>query len=170
MITLIAAVGRNNEIGFKNHLPWKKIPEDMKHFMDYTMGKMLVMGYNSYVAIGKPLPGRRSIVVTHHQLSTSEDLVIPAHSIEEALSLKQHYPELVVIGGGVIFKETIGIANKLIITHIEADFEADVFFPEIDLSIWKINSVVESYDRNYDYKFVEYIRDENIGNSKGEKS
>jgi dihydrofolate reductase len=138
--------------------------------MNYTMGKMLVMGYNSYVAIGKPLPGRRSIIITHRELATSEDLVIPAHSIEAALSVEQHYPELVVTGGGVIYKETIGLADKLIITHIDADFEADVFFPEIDLSVWKINSVIESCDKNYDYKFVEYIRNENIGIVKGEKS
>ena len=164
MITLIAAIGRNNEIGFKGRFPWKNIPEDLKHFKSYTMGKMLIMGYKTYESIGKPLPGRRSIVITHHKLEFAEDLVIPAHSIEEALSLKQHYPELVVIGGSTIYNQTIDIATKLVITHIEADFQADTFFPTIDLAVWKINSVVESYDKNYDYKFVEYTKDESSGN------
>lgn len=170
MITLIAAIGLNNELGNKNGMPWENIPEDLRHFKSYTMGKMLIMGYNTYVAIGKPLPGRRSIVVTHHQLAMSEDLVIPAHSVEEALSLKEHYSELVVIGGGKIYEQTIGLADKLIITHIDANFEADVFFPEIDLSIWKINSMIESCDKNYDYKFIEYIRNENIRDFERESS
>jgi dihydrofolate reductase len=170
MITLIAAIGRNNELGIRNGMPWKNIPEDLRHFKSYTMGKMLVMGYKTYQAIGKPLPGRRSIVVTHRELPISEDLVIPAHSLEDALSLKEHYAELVVIGGGTIYNQTIDTADKLVITHIDADFEADVFFPKIDLSVWKINSVVESYDKNYDYKIVEYVRNENLGNIDGKIS
>ena len=157
MITLIAAIGKNNEIGFKNKMPWR-LPEDMRHFVSYTMGKMLVMGYNTYESIGKPLPGRRSIVITHRELPMSEDLVIPARSIEEALSLEQHYPELVIIGGASVYNQVINIANKLVITHIDAEFKADTFFPTIDPQIWKVEDVVDSCNKNYDFRFTTYTR------------
>jgi len=169
MITIIAAIGRNRGIGFNNKLLWN-IPEDMKHFKSYTMGKMIIMGHKTFESIGKPLPGRRCVVITHGRLALSEDLVIPAHSIAEALSIREHYPELVVIGGESIYNQTIDIADKLVITEVNAEVEADVFFPLIDSGIWKINSVIESYDKNYDYKFVEYIRHESKRNIEGETS
>ena len=95
MITLIAAIGRNNEIGLNNQLVCK-IPEDMKHFKSYTMGKVLIMGRQTFMSIGgKPLPGRKCIVVSTHDL---HGLSIRAKSITEALSIEHCYPEVVIIG------------------------------------------------------------------------
>lgn len=161
MITLIAAIGRNNELGFKNKLLWD-IPEDMKHFKTYTMGKVVIMGRKTYASIGKELPGRRNIIVSSLNAS---NIGISAHSIESALSVEHCYNELVVIGGASIYNQTIELADKLVITHVDADFEADVFFPEIDLTKWKINSILDGSNETYKYKFIEYIRHESIGNT-----
>lgn len=158
MITLIAAIGRNNEIGLGNKLLWN-IPEDMKHFRSYTMGKVVVMGSNTFASIGfKPLPGRKCVVISKKDLHGCA--AIPAKSIEEALSIEHCYDELVIIGGESIYRQTIDIADKLVITHVDAEFEADTFFPAIDLTKWKINSIVEGKDANFNYKFVEYLKNE----------
>jgi dihydrofolate reductase len=162
MVTLIAAIGRKNEIGYKNSLLWN-IPEDMRHFRSYTMGKVVIMGSNTFLSIGrKELPGRKCVVVSRRDLHGCA--AIPAKSIEAALSIEHCYPELVVIGGASIYEQTIDLADKLVITHVDAEFEADTYFPKIDLTKWKINSIVEGHDINFNYKFIEYIRNENSGN------
>jgi len=164
MITLIAALGRNNEIGFKNKLLWN-IPEDMKHFKSYTMGKVIVMGGNTFASLGyKPLPGRKNIVITRQALKCLT--AVRAASIDEALSIEHCYDEMVVIGGASIYDQTIGMAHKLVITHVDAEFEADTFFPAIDLTQWVINSTIDGSNDTYNYKFVEYVRNESSGDSK----
>jgi dihydrofolate reductase len=160
MITLLAAIGRNGEIGYHDNLPWK-IPEDMKHFKEYTTGKVVIMGRKTFASIGKVLPGRKCIVISTHDLN---NLAVCAKDVESALSIEHCYPELVIIGGARIYAQTIELAHKMIITHIDADFEADTFFPKIDLTKWKINSVLQSSNEQYNYKFVEYIRYEATGN------
>lgn len=160
MLTLIAAIGRNREIGYDNKLLWS-IPEDMKHFKNYTMGKMIIMGCNTFASLNRrSLPGRKSIVISTQDLGS---LTIRAKSVEEALSIEHCYPEVVVIGGESIYNQTIDKADKLVITHIDAEFEADKFFPKIDLAKWKINSSIDGSNETYKYKFVEYLRDESSG-------
>jgi dihydrofolate reductase len=153
MITLIAAIGRNNEIGYKGKMPWS-IPEDMRHFKSYTMGKIIIMGSRTFLSLGKPLSGRRNVVVSSKNIPAG----VCAHSIESALSIEHCYSELVVIGGESLYEQTIGRADKLVITHIDSNFEADTFFPSIDLTRWKINSTLDGSDEAYNYKFVEYIK------------
>jgi len=167
MITLIAAIGRNNELGLDNRLPWA-IPEDLKHFKSYTMGKVIVMGSNTFASIGhKPLPGRKCIVVSSGGLA---GLAIRAKTIDDIFSLDHCYPEIVIIGGASVYNQTIARADKLVITHIDAEFEADAFFPIIDLTIWKINSIIDGSNETYKYRFVEYIRNESNGDTKREAS
>lgn len=156
MITLIAAIGRNNELGLKNKLLWN-IPEDMKHFKTYTSGKVVIMGRKTFQSIGRTLPGRKNIIVSTQDIG---GVAVHAKDIDSALSVEYCYPELVVIGGELLYRQTIERADKLVITHIDAEFEADTFFPTIDLKVWKINSVIEGADENYKYKFVEYVRHE----------
>lgn len=156
MITLIAAIGRNREIGYNNKLLWN-IPEDMNHFKSYTMGKVIIMGKNTFSSLGnRPLPGRRNIVVSHSGHTTPD--AIYARSIDEALSIEHCYNELVIIGGSSIYQQTIDRADKLVITHINAEFTADTFFPEIDLTKWKITSIINSCSENHTYGFVDYTR------------
>ncbi len=153
MITLIAAIGRNNELGLNNSLPWS-IPEDLKHFKSYTMGKVVVLGRKTYQSIGRQLPGRKFIVITTQHL----DNVLCVDDINRALSVDYCYPEIVVAGGESIYRQTIDLANRLVITHIDSDFSADTYFPNIDLSVWKVQSSTDSYNDKYTYKFVEYVR------------
>lgn len=159
MITLIAAIGRNNELGLGNQLLWN-IPEDMKHFKAYTTGKVVIMGRKTFQSIGRTLPGRKNVIVSTQDIG---GVAVHAKDIDSALSIDYCYPELVVIGGALIYRQTIERADKLVITHIDADFTADVYFPAIDLKVWKINSIVEGADENYKYKFVEYVRHEANG-------
>lgn len=170
MITLIAAMGANNELGYQNKLVWN-IPEDMKHFKSYTMGKVVIMGSNTFISMGsRPLPGRKNIVITRQNMTGCGFAAITAKSIEDALSLERCYPELVIIGGASIYEQTIDLAHKLVITHIDAAFKADTFFPRIDLTKWKINSTVEGSDINFNYRFVEYLRNEVSGDINREAS
>jgi len=155
MITLIAAIGRNNELGLNNKMLWN-IPEDMKHFKSYTMGKVIIMGRKTFASIGcKGLPGRKCIVVSTQDLHGS---AIRASTIDAALSIDYCYPEIVVIGGESVYRQTIIHADKLVITHIDAEFEADTFFPYIDPAQWVINSTINGSNETYNYKFVEYVR------------
>jgi dihydrofolate reductase len=167
MITLIAAIGRNREIGLDNKLVCS-FPEDMKHFKSYTMGKVIIMGRKTFASIGnKPLPGRKCIIVSSHDMTHS---AVTAKTVESALSIDHCYPELVVIGGESVYRQAMPFADKLVITHIDEEFKADSFFPEIDPAVWKINSVVDGGTVPFNYKFVEYIRNENSGVIKREAS
>ena len=168
MITLIAALGLNNEIGLKNKLLWN-ISEDIQHFKSYTMGKVVVMGANTFASMDhKPLPGRKNIVISSQNLHCL--VAVHAKNIEEALSIERCYDEIVIIGGESIYRQTINKADKLVITHIDETFEADTYFPQIDLTLWKINSIINRSNETYNYRFVEYVRNETIGDTKREGS
>ena len=155
MITLIAAIGRNNEIGLNNKMPWH-IPEDLKHFKSYTLGKVVVMGRKTFASIGnKSLPGRKCIVISTQDL---HGLAIRAKDIKDILSIEHCYPELVIIGGAMVYKQTINIADKLVITHVDAEFKADTFFPSINPAVWQVSNELHSSNDEYKYRFVEYIK------------
>lgn len=155
MITLIAAIGKNSEIGNNNKLLWN-IPEDMAHFKNYTMGKVVVMGRKTFASIGsKSLPGRKCIVISTQNLHNT---AVTAHSIDDILSIEHCYPEIVVIGGAQVYEQMIDHASKLVITHVDSEFVADTYFPKIDKNIWKIESEKLSQDSNFSYRFVEYVR------------
>jgi dihydrofolate reductase len=163
MITLIAAIGRKNELGLHGRLLWS-IPEDLQHFKTYTLGKVVVMGSNTFFSIGKTLPGRKNVILTSSDVTALG--ILSAHSIESVLSVEHCYPELVIIGGASVYRQTINFADKLIITHVDAEFLADAFFPVIDLTKWEINSTIDRSNETYKYKFVEYIRNESSRNTK----
>lgn len=154
MITLIAAIGRNNEIGYNNRLLWN-IPGDMQHFKSYTMGKVLVMGSNTFASMGsKSLPGRKCIVVsTQDQRSIA---AIWAKTIEDALSVEHCYDELVIIGGASIYAQTIAVADKLVITHVDVESRADTFFPQIDYRDWSVTHSTDHCGAIYNYRITEY--------------
>jgi dihydrofolate reductase len=159
MISLIAAIGKNNELGKGNTLLWH-MPADMKHFKDTTALHTVVMGRKTFESIGKPLPNRRNIVITR-----DADYKMPgvevAHSLSGALDLiKDKDEEVFVIGGADIYKQTMPIADKLYITHIDAsDSKADIFFPEIIPIAWNEISHLEHKkdEKNpFDYTFSVY--------------
>ncbi|GGG55032.1 dihydrofolate reductase [Epilithonimonas arachidiradicis] len=153
MITIIAAIGNNNALGKDNQLLWR-LPKDLKHFKTLTENHPVVMGRKTYESIGKALPNRTNIVVSRKPDWFSEDILIVS-TLKEALKFAKKINEnFFVIGGGEIYKQTMDVADKLEITHVKADFEADTFFPKIDPKIWqKTDEECHSKDDKNDYDF-----------------
>lgn len=156
MLTIIAAVAANNVIGRENKIPWN-IPEDLKRFQKLTKGKFVLMGRKTYESIiaylGKPLPERKSIVITRQKNYKVPEGVEVFENIEEALN-KYKNQTLFIIGGAEIYKQTLPLAQKLFITEIHKNIEGDAHFPEINKTIWQ----EISREDHKDFSFVEYER------------
>jgi dihydrofolate reductase len=134
-IVLVAAVTDNGVIGSGNGIPWH-IPGEQRRVKDLTMGKPLVMGRRTFESIGRPLPGRRSIVVTRDP-SWSLDGVTVVTSVEAALAAAGDVPEVIIFGGGEIYAQTIDRADRLEITHVHLTVDGDTRFPAIDPAVWE---------------------------------
>lgn len=154
---MIAAVAENRAIGKDNKLLWN-IPEDLARFKTITMGHPVIVGKNTFLSIGKPLPGRTNIVVAKEKDYRAPGC-LTVHSFEDALSLarEKDYEEIFIIGGGMIYEQGIEIADKLYITLVKGEFEADTFFPDYS----EFNRVVSSEkgkSGDYEYTFLELAR------------
>lgn len=138
IVSIIVARDEAGGIGRNNSLPWY-VPSDLKRFKALTMGHHLLMGRKTYEAIGKPLPGRTMIVITR-QGNFDPEGCLTASSLQDALDKAEHRKEIeaFVIGGGQIFNQAMNIADKIYLTNIHAETSADVFFPDIDDSIWEM--------------------------------
>lgn len=135
-LSLIVAIAQNGAIGKDNDLLWH-ISDDLKRFKALTSGHPVVMGRNTWDSLPKkPLPKRRNIVLTHSQDFCPEGAEV-AHTIEEVLSLLSPEEEAFVMGGAAIYRQLLPFAKRLYITWVHHDFEADVFFPEIDLERYR---------------------------------
>jgi dihydrofolate reductase len=134
-ITLIAAVSCNGVIGRAGGLAWRH-REDLQRVKRLTLGRTLVMGRRTFDSIGRPLPGRRTIVITR-QAGWAVQGVTVTHSVEEALEAARDSPEIVVFGGGEVYAQFIGRADRLEITHIRDEIHGDTHFPVIDPAIWR---------------------------------
>jgi dihydrofolate reductase len=167
VITLIAAIGLNNEIGYHGQLLWS-IPGDMQHFRSYTTGKVVVMGRKTYESIGRALPNRKNIVLTSALIDIAPCVVVP--DMASVYAIEAAHQEIIIIGGANVYAQTIDDADKLVITHVDAEFTADTFFPTIDLSIWKINSSTTGSDDTYMYRIVEYVKHETSRDNNRKKS
>jgi dihydrofolate reductase len=138
-ISIIVAVAQNNAIGKDNKLLWH-ISEDLKRFKRLTSGNTIVMGKNTFYSLPvRPLPNRTNIVITDVPGETIEGCVM-AYSIEEAVEKCHDTNENFIIGGGSVYRQFLPIANKLYLTKVNKDFEADCFFPEINTEDWKLIS------------------------------
>jgi dihydrofolate reductase len=137
-VSLIAAIGSNRAIGIDNGLPWR-LPADLRRFKALTMGHVLVMGRKTFESVGRPLPGRTTIVVTHRPDYTPPGVEV-AHSVEEALAraTRDNPEEIFIAGGEEIFRQTLDRADRLHLTWIEKEFPGDTFFPEFDESAWRL--------------------------------
>ncbi|MCB1876560.1 MAG: dihydrofolate reductase [Chromatiales bacterium] len=136
VIALIVAMDDNRLIGASNRLPWR-IPADLTHFRKITMGKPILMGRKTFESIGKPLAGRRNIVI-----SRNHSLRIPgaevAHGLDEAIALVSEQDEVMVIGGAELYRQALPLAQRLYITRIHGEFEGDTWFPEIPTDLWRL--------------------------------
>jgi dihydrofolate reductase len=152
MINIIVAMSKNRVIGDSNTLIWH-LPEDLKRFKQLTTGNTIIMGRKTYESIGRPLPNRRSIIITRDLNYFVEDCEV-VNSLEEALLLSNN--DCFIIGGGEIYKQSINIADKLYLTLIDKEFEGDTVFPEIEN--WLEVSCEDFNNDEFKYSFIEYER------------
>ncbi len=134
ILSLVVAAGECNEIGKDGLMPWH-LPADLKHFKEVTLGKPVIMGRRTHESIGKALPGRRNIVVTRNIDYTAEGCEV-AHSLREALHLASGVAEVMIIGGAALYREALQQANRIYLTRVAGQFDADTFFPDFDAKGW----------------------------------
>ena len=157
-ITLVAAMAQNRVIGIDNRLPWH-LPEDLKHFKAVTLGKPVIMGRKTYDSIGRPLPGRRNIVVTR-QHDWSAAGVEVAHSLETALALVQQAESACVIGGADLYRQALPLAHRLELTEIAESYQGDAHFPAFSADEWReVRRESHRSEQGLGYAFVSYQRD-----------
>ncbi len=165
MISLIVAASANNAIGKNNQLLWH-LPKDLKFFKNTTWGMPVVMGRKTFAAVGKPLPGRTNIVITSNKNFTA-DQVVTATSLEKALQVatETNGKEIFIIGGGEIYKQAMPIADRIYMTRVHANLEADTFFPDFSAEHWTLHQSTDiAADEKHAYPFTIEIWDKN-GNS-----
>lgn len=134
-ITLIAAVDERGGIGKNGKIPWR-LPADMRHFKELTLGKPVIMGWKTFESIGKALPERKNIVLTEDASFRGEE-AIPVHSVEEALAAAAPAEEVMIIGGGATYQQFLPLAKRMYLTRIHSVFDADTFFPEFNADEWR---------------------------------
>jgi dihydrofolate reductase len=155
-ISLVVAAAENNAIGKDNQLLWN-LPNDLKFFKNLTWGMLVIMGRKTYESFNKLLPGRVNIVITRKTDWKAEGAIVVAN-LDEALTKakESNFKEAFIIGGGEIYNQSIDRADKIYITRVHANFDADTFFPAIDESKWKLtsNEDFKKDDKHaYDYSF-----------------
>ncbi len=160
LISLIVAAASNNAIGKDGKLPWH-LPNDMKHFKNVTWGMPVIMGRKTFESLGKALPGRKNIVITRQQ-HWQQDGAVAVKSMDDALFVANATDanEVMVIGGGEIYKAMFDKAKRIYLTRVEAEPEADTFFPVIQPQQWKLISqknyeADEKNDFNYSFQLWE---------------
>jgi dihydrofolate reductase len=159
MITIIAAIAKNNALGKDNKLIWH-LPADLKRFKKVTLGHHIIMGRKTFESLGKPLPNRTTIIITRNKNFTQHGCIV-VNSLNEAIEATKEDENPYILGGAEIYKQALDIADKLDLTFVHQNFEADVFFPEIDFKIWKETSREDfkSDEKNkFNYSFVTYLR------------
>lgn len=159
MISIIVAVSEDWGIGKNNELLWH-ISEDLRRFKRLTTGNSVIMGKRTWESLPrKPLPGRKNIVLTDNPKETIENAVT-AYSIDDAIGKCEQNEEIFIIGGGSIYSQFMPLADRLYITHVHKKAPADIYFPEIDLKLWKITEKEEfkSEENSIPYTYTIYER------------
>ncbi|MFK7956481.1 MAG: dihydrofolate reductase [Lysobacterales bacterium] len=156
--TLIAAMDNARAIGVDGGLPWH-LPADLKHFKQTTLGKSVVMGRRTFEEVGRPLPGRQNIVLSRSLLRPPKGCEL-AITLEQALALATS-TEVMIIGGGEIYRAALGSADRLVITHVDTRVDrADTWFPRIIKSRWSgwtMRSIAADAGNAFDFRVVEYL-------------
>jgi dihydrofolate reductase len=159
MIIMIAAVAENNALGKENDLVWH-LPNDFKRFKALTTGHYIIMGRKTFESFPKPLPNRTHVVITRQKNYNPEGCIV-VDSIEKALAVCPQKETSFIIGGGEIYKLGLAYADQLEITKVHHDFDADTFFPEINLKEWKeVQSEFNSKDdkHSFDYTYQTFLK------------
>lgn len=154
-MSIIAAIGKNRELGKNNALLWD-IPEDMRYFRDMTNGHAIIMGQKTYESIGRPLPNRTTLVLTQDRLFKAVGCLV-CYSLKEAVILAQQYEkdEIFIIGGASVYSQYLHDVDRLYLTRISASFDADVFFPEYEAIFTTLIETKKQKEASmYKYDFV----------------
>jgi len=159
-VALIVALARNRAIGLNNKMPWH-LPEDLKYFKRVTLGKPVIMGRNTFESIGRPLPGRPNIVISRNSTYPAAGITL-VNSLEAALKSAQELlpagqDEVMVMGGAQIYAQALPLADRLYLTEVDAEPQADAFFPEFNRNEWREvtrESHAASETNPYPYSFV----------------
>lgn len=160
MITMIAAVAENYALGKNNDLLWH-LPNDFKRFKAITSHHYIVMGRKTFESFPKPLPNRTHVVITHQKNYEVPDGVIVVNSWQDALKFVPKNEEIFIIGGGQIYKQFMDLSDKIELTHVHASFEADAFFPPIDMNHWKVVTTEHhpaDEKHAYSFTYTTYVR------------
>ena len=162
IVSIIVATSNNNVIGVNNSLPWN-LKTDLAHFKNYTSNKIIVMGRKTYESIGRPLPNRINLIVSNtiKEINGAELFKNTEDAINKAkeLCINKNLDEIIIIGGGYLFRDTLSITNKLVLTKVDCNIEGDVFYPDIDLNEWeKLSSehFTKDSDNDYDFTVITY--------------
>jgi dihydrofolate reductase len=159
MLSLIAALDRQRLIGAGGALPWR-LPEDLRRFKALTLGKPVLMGRKTWDSLGRPLPGRRNLVITR-QPGWQAAGADAAASLEAALTMCTDAPEIMVIGGAEIYRLALPLAQRLYLTEIDAVFTGDAWFPELERTRWRESARATQFTAGpppLAYAFVQYDR------------
>jgi dihydrofolate reductase len=159
MIILIAAAAENNALGKDNALPWH-LPDDFKRFKALTSGHYIILGRKTYESLKNPLPNRTHVIITRQKDYKVEGCIIVS-DIKKAIEACPKNQDNYVIGGGEIYKQSIDLADKIELTRVHDNFDADVFFPEIDLNKWEL--IKDEYHpkdekHKYDFTYQTFIK------------
>jgi len=165
MISIVCIIGKNNAIGRNNQLLWD-LPTDMKHFREVTKGGVVIMGRKTFESIGRPLPKRTNIIITRDQNYHAEGCIV-ATSLEEAISISKKFPpspyegegrgEVFIIGGGEIYRQALPLTDRLYLTIVEDEPEADTFFPDFK-EFTKVLHEEEHEENGFKFKFIDLER------------
>ena len=159
-ISIVVAAAENNIIGINNTLPWR-LPEDLKYFKALTMGHPMIMGRKTYESIGRPLPGRLSIVVTRQSAWHAEGVsiansLVNAVELAEAYCVKKQKQEIMIVGGAEIYRQALPLCQKIYLTEIHAKVQGDAYFPQLNEVEWReINREdhrdIEGHSHNFSF-------------------
>jgi dihydrofolate reductase len=159
MITLIAAAAENNALGKDNDLLWH-LPEDFKRFKQITSGHYIIMGRKTFESFPKPLPNRTHIIITRQKEYLADGCLV-VHSLEEALEISPQNEEVFIIGGAQIYKQALPFADKIDLTRVHIELDADAFFPEFNTSEWNLvfsEKHFKDEKHQYDFTFETYLK------------
>jgi dihydrofolate reductase len=159
MNIIIAAAAQNNALGKNNDLVWH-LPDDFKRFKALTSGHHIIMGRKTFESFPKPLPNRTHIVITRQKEYAPEGCIV-VDSMEKALAIAPKNEDVFIIGGGEIYNLGLAFAHKIELTRVFDTFEADVFFPEINLAEWELIEEefhVKDEKHQYDFSYQTYVR------------
>ncbi len=152
IISIIVAMDEKGVIGLEGDLPWR-LSADLKHFRAITMSKPLIMGRKTHESIGRPLPGRKNIVLTRANDFDAEGCTI-VHSLDDAFQAAGDVDEIIIMGGSRIYDQSLARANRLYLTEVHADVSGDVYFPEFDKGEWlELERQDYSADEKNDFDF-----------------